>query len=250
MQVVSTHPSDHRHTNAMKLALANIEAPGWAVVFGDRRDMLEAALKLHYDGVKLVHVGGGDTPHGYYHAHPDHMTRDAITMLSHVHCVANEFAFDNLHHILGRAQDFKEWVYITGSPGLDEVVAYAKTLDPDRKREGVFEWFPEVELHTVWARHVGLGHLIATEASQPTGCYEATNAPRLSPQEFLHKLAHCALFRSNSSAALYEAPILGTPVELVGDRQTGRRGPYHHPEGRACEAIRKVIEDVCVQHPN
>lgn len=217
MLVVSTHPSDHRHTNALKAALADIDAPGWAVVFGDRRDMLERALDLHYQGVKLIHVGGGDTPHGT-DSHPDHRTRDAISMLARVHCVANGWAYKNLRALLGAPQT----IHVTGSPGLDEVVAYAKTLDPDRKREGVFEWFPET-----------------------VDTYEPIPQTRWSPQEFLHKLAHCELFRSNSSAALYEAPILGTPVELVGDRQAGRKGPYHHPEGKACEAIRKVVEVCC-----
>lgn len=227
MHVVSTHPSDHRHTNALKAALSDINAPGWAVVFGDRRDMLEAALDLHYRGVKLVHVGGGDTPHGT-DGHPDHRTRDAISMLASVHCVANEYAADNLFEIMGGHGYYhdldvteREWtgIYVTGSPGLDEVVAYAKTLDPGRERSGVFEWFPEMK----------------------AGEWMPSAATRLDPQEFLHKLAHCELFRTNSSAGMYEAPILQTPVEFVGDRQAGRKGPYHHPEGGACEAIRKVV---------
>lgn len=222
MRVVSTHPSDLRHTNALKAALHDIEAPGWAVVFGDRREMLEAALALHYDGVKLVHVGGGDVAHGEG-AHPDHCTRDALTMLASVHCVSNERARYCLMGILPHSI-VERSVHVTGSPGLDEVVAYAKTLDPNRKRDGVFEWFPE-HLHT-WV---------------------PTTTERLSPQDFLHKLAHCERFITNSSAGLYEAPILGTPVELVGDRQAGRRGPYHAPNGDACQQIRKVIEDVCVR---
>lgn len=215
MRVVSTHPSDRRHTLALATALKDVDAPGWAVVFGDRRDMLEAALGLHYGGVKLVHVCGGDTPHGTG-GHPDHRTRDAISMLATVHCVANEYARENLR-LIGAAG-----VYVTGAPGLDEVVRYAAALDPGRKRDGVFEWFPEL-----------------------VDGYKPYHGVRYTMREFLFKLAHCELFRSNSSAALYEAPILGTPVELVGDRQAGRRGPYHHPGGRACEAIRKVVECQC-----
>lgn len=220
MHVVSTHPSDHRHTNALKAALADIDAPGWAVVFGDRRDMLEAALDLHYRGIRLVHVGGGDTPHGT-DSHPDHRTRDAISMLARVHCVANRYAYMNLRRIgvWGRADS----VHITGSPGMDEVVAYAKTLDPDRPRFGTFEWFPE----------------------HPE-TFEPMTTPRYSQQQFLELIAHAELFRTNSSAGMYEAPVLQTLVEFVGDRQAGRRGPYHHSEGRACEAIRKVVKDVCL----
>lgn len=229
MRVVSTHPSDHRHTNALKAALKDIEAPGWAVVFGDRRDMLEAALDLHYSGIKLVHVGGGDTPHGTG-SHPDHRTRDAISMLARVHCVANAYAAYNLR-CLGHVSA----VYITGSPGLDEVVRYAATLDPEREREGVFTWYPET----------GRGWTGPTDPEPHRGPWVPSDQRRLDPEAFLHNIAYCKLFRTNSSAGLYEAPILGTPVELVGDRQQGRRGPYHDSDGKACYNIRRVILENC-----
>lgn len=218
MLVVSTHPSDHRHTNALREALKDIYRPGWAVVFGDRREMCEAALDLHYKGYKLVHVGGGDTPHGGG-GHPDHRTRDAISMLATVHCVANEYAFWNLRDFDIPLND----IHITGSPGLDEVVLYESTIPKDRKRSGIFQWLPEDPV-----------------------TFKPQTGPRLSLEEFLHKLAHCELFVSNSSAALYEAPILGTPVQLVGNRQADRCGPYHHPKGEACAEIRKVVLEVCV----
>lgn len=224
MQIISTHPSDSRGTNALKRALADIEAPGWAIAYGDRKDQLEAVLEAHYRGVKIVHVGGGETLHYDDHAHPDHRTRDAISMIARVHCVANLGAEANLRLLLTPT---KEPIYITGCPSLDEIVAYAKTLDPDRKREGVFEWFPE--------------------AVSPDGVWTGALSPyRMQHQDFLHRIAHCALFRTNSSAGLREAPILGTPVELVGERQKGRiPGPYHHPEGKACEEIRRIVLEVC-----
>ena len=221
MLVLSATPADHRHTNALKAALADIEAPGWCVAFGDTRQMLALAVEQHYRGIKLIHVGGGDTIHGT-DGHPDHRTRDAISMLARVHCVANIYARDNL----SRLGIWPEAIHVTGSPGLDEVVRYAKTLDTERERSGAFEWYPEdTEGRGNWAPMPG---------------------KRLDPQEFLHRLAHAELFRSNSSAALYEAPILGTPVELVGDRQAGRRGPYHAPDGDACQHIRKVVENACL----
>lgn len=213
MLVVSTHPADHRHTNALRNGLGEIQAPGWAVVFGDRREMAVRALELHYDGFRVVHVCGGDTRHGTGD-HPDHKTRDAISMLASVHFVANEFARENLAAI-GITKD----VYVTGAPGLDEVVAYAKTLDPERKRCGVFRWFPE------------------------SVCgYTPTVQQRYGQRDFLERIANAELFATNSSAGLYEAPILETPVELVGDRQKGRRGPYHHPEGKAVETIVEIMK--------
>lgn len=218
MRVISTHPSDYRMTNALRAALGDIEAPEWAIASGDRADMAKAVLDARYDGLRICHVAAGDTRHDDpWLSHPDHATRDAISMMSEVFFVANEFARKNLAAI-----GIAKHVYVTGNPSLDEVVAYAKTLAPNRKRSGVFEWFPEDPV-----------------------TFKPQTGPRLSLEEFLHKLAHCELFRTNSSAGLYEAPILGTPVELVGNRQAGRRGPYHAPKGDACQQIRQVILEVC-----
>ena len=224
MHVVSTHPSDHRMTNALRPHLSRINAPKWVVVSGDRREMLEAAIGFHYRGFKIAHVQAGDTYHSKRHNHPDHATRDAITMLSSVMFCANERAATNLWNI-GQHDDN---VHVTGNPGLDEVVRYAATLDPDRERKGTFQWFPEVYkgAESVW---------------------QATNV-RLDPETFLHTLAHCKLFKTNSSAGILEAPIFNTPVEMVGDRQKGRvAGPYHHPEGKACEEIARIMREIVCQ---
>ena len=224
MQVLSTHPSDHRGTNALKRALADIEAPGWAIAYGDRKDMLEAVLEAHYRGVKIVHVGAGETNHWNNMTHPDHKTRDAISMLSEHLCVANFDAAWNAADIGFVVDEDVDWkrVHITGCPSLDEIVALSKTPAPERDGS-VFEWFPET------AR-----------------TFTPTDWLRLSEAEFLQRLRTCSLFRTNSSAGLREAPILGTPVEMIGDRQKGRiPGPYHHPEGKACEEIRRIVLEVC-----
>lgn len=219
MQILSTHPSDHRGTNALKRALADIDAPNWCVAYGDRIEMLEAANRERYKGKKIIHVGGGETAHNDKLAHPDHWTRDALSMISSLHFVANLSALDNLANM--NIAVYK--IFIVGCPSLDEIVALSKTPAPERDGS-VFEWFPET------AR-----------------TFTPTDWPRLSEAEFLQRLRTCSLFRTNSSAGLREAPILGTPVEMIGDRQKGRApaGTYHHPEGKACEEIRRIVMEVC-----
>lgn len=224
MQVLSTHISDKRGTDALKRALTDIDAPGWCVAFGDRPDMLKAALDERYKGKKIVHVGGGETRHNdATQVHPDHRTRDAITAISDIHCVANDLAAFNLQLFGLLRMD----IHVTGCPSLDEIVEFNRTLAPNesRERHGVFEWYPEDIL-----------------------TFAPYSGPRLREHEFLWEVAHCRLFRTNSSAGLREAPILGTPVEMVGDRQAGRApaGTYHHPEGHACEEIRRIVMEVCV----
>lgn len=217
MNVLSTHPSDKRGTDALKRALADIEALGWCVAFGDRPDMLKAALDERYKGKKIVHVGGGETIHYQPHAHPDHWTRDAISMISSLHFVANNWAAAALREIGVKN------VHVTGCPSLDEIVALSKTPAPPRD-SSTFEWFPEATLG-----------------------FRPLEHPRLSEAAFLQRLRTCGLFRTNSSAGLREAPILGTPVEMMGDRQKGRApdGTYHHPEGRACELIADICRRIC-----
>ena len=233
MNVLSTHPSDFRGTNALKRALADIDAPGWCVAFGDRIEMLEAANRERYRGRKIVHVGGGETWHNNtLLSHPDHWTRDALSVVSSLHFVANAYAADNLVGLGVGMEDEPNGggrVFIVGCPSLDEIVAYAKTLDPNRKRKGIVAWFPEDHDKTDNTWHPYARQQRKTEF------------------EFLHDIAHCELFRTNSSAGLREAPILGTPVEMVGSRQAGRApaGTYAHPQGRACEEIRRIVLEVC-----
>lgn len=230
MQVLSTHISDKRGTDALKRALADIDAPGWCVAFGDRPDMLKAALDERYKGKRIIHVGGGETRRWDTRlTHPDHWTRDALSMIADVHCVASVFAIESLYRI--GIPHSRTWR--TGCPSLDEIVALSKTPAP--KRDGsVFEWFPEFGLSEP-------SHDLQIPPWLPT------NGHRLSEAEFLQRLRTCSLFRTNSSAGLREAPILGTPVEMVGNRQAGRApaGTYHHPEGRACEEIARICREVC-----
>ncbi len=219
MQVLSTHPSDKRGTDALKRALADIDAPGWCVAYGDRPDMLKAALDERYKGKKIVHVGGGETNHLDMPAHPDHWTRDAISMLSHIHICANMHAARNLIALGLYVPD----IHVTGCPSLDEVVALSKTPAPKRN-DSVFDWCPETTLS-----------------------FQPVTQRRLSKRAFLQRLRTCKLFQTNSSAGLREAPILGTPVIMIGDRQAGRApaGTYHHPEGKACEEIARICRKVC-----
>lgn len=225
MRILSTHPSDKRGTDALKRCLADIDAPGWCVAYGDRPDMLKAALDERYKGKKIVHVGGGETAYGDPRCtHPDHQTRWAITALSEVHLVANDWARENLD-----AFGISRNMFVTGCPSLDEIVEYAKDVAAHphatlARAGGRFEWMPESP-----------GHFVPTQEK------------RLSEQEFLERMATCSLFITNSSAGLREAPILGTPVIMIGDRQAGRApaGTYHHPEGKACEEIARICLEVC-----
>jgi hypothetical protein len=90
---------------------------------------------------------------------------------------------------------------------------------------------------------------------------------RTKGKTFADALEECRVIVGNSSAALIEAPVLGTPYVDCGCRQEGRplaqglRGiairdaianakpckvasPYQHPERRACQEIIRLCEEV------
>lgn len=270
MNVLSTHISDKRGTDALKRALADIDAPGYVVAYGDRRDMLMAALDAHYAGKKILHVGAGETSHWEPVSHPDHRTRDAISMLAEHVFVANEEAAWNvagIGFVIDESVDH-EHVHVTGCPSLDEVVAYAKIAP---KRDGDFSLvhinpMPTDAEATVRDR---IAALEAHNKSELTRGYvfgqgwdtNWEHTPRHGTiwpnglgvtasydlDAFLMMLARCGVYISNSSAVRREAPILGTPCIEIGGRQAGRAsaGTYHHPEGKACEEIARICKEVC-----
>lgn len=267
MKVVSTNPADHRATQLLQKALNDIDAPGWAVLYGDRKEMAETAISLHYEGIKLIHVAGGETPRGIW-THPDHPTRDAISMLSRAHCVANHWAANCLSDI------GIERVHITGLPALDELVHIARMPAPPRDDFALVLIHP----HPSDMRRSDRWVVEAGDALLESGCVNAVfvepNADdggrildqlrnlgglqecmirRLSLDDFVEHLRRCRLFITNSSSGRIEAPIFGTPVVEIGDRQAGRAPmgtAWHHPEGKACEAIRRVVIDVVKPYPS
>lgn len=265
MQVVSTHPADARMVTALRKRVERIHAPKWALVFGDRKEMCEQALDLVYSGVKLAHVAGGETRHDDASiAHPDHRTRNAISMLSDVHFVANDFARQNLARI-----GITQHVYVTGLPSLDELVHISRMPAPDRQDMALVLCHPhpsDKDRTDTWLKAAG-------DALEESGCEHATviepNADdggraidslrnlggmttmfkRLGFDDFIEHLRRCRLFITNSSSGRIEAPMFGTRVVEIGDRQTGRAPmgtPWHHPEGRACGRIEEVLREVCV----
>lgn len=251
---------------ALRKRVERIHAPKWALVFGDRKEMCEDALDLVYSGVKLAHVAGGETRHDDPSiCHPDHRTRNAISMLSDVHFVANDFAKSNLARI-GIAQH----VYVTGLPSLDELVHISRMPKPDRQDFALVLIHPHPSDRArsdAWlsdaADAVGASGAESCVLLEPNaddggrqldqlrnwGGIRDCAMKRLRLDDFVEHLRRCRVFVTNSSAGRIEAPMFGTAVVEIGDRQTGRAPmgtSWHHPEGRACGRIEEILREVCV----
>lgn len=251
---------------ALRRKVERIHAPRWAVIIGDRKEMCEAALDLAYQGFKLAHVAGGETRHDDPSiSHPDHRTRNAISLLSDLHFVTNDFARENLKRI-----GLTQHVYVTGLPSLDELVHVGRMPAPDREDFALILIHPhpsDKARSDAWVKAAGDalaasdcpravliepniddGGRILDQLRNLGGMAECL-LKRLDLDDFVEHMRRCRVFITNSSAGRIEAPIFGTRLVEIGDRQQGRAPVgthWHHPEGRACEMIANVCREVCL----
>ncbi|MBI5866011.1 MAG: UDP-N-acetylglucosamine 2-epimerase (hydrolyzing) [Planctomycetes bacterium] len=227
------------------------------LVLGDRVEALAAALAVSATGRVLAHIHGGDVAPGDI----DDAIRHAITKLAHVHFPASA---DAARRII-RMGEQRERVIVAGAPGLDRLRELLSERPPRREPLALVVQHPcgrgkAVERRTMAAildavSAAGLRRCIVYPNSD-RGCdgvieaielhaacrRSATNAEcvihkSLPRDEFLRLLLRCRVLIGNSSAGLIEAPLAGTPVVNVGDRQSGRlaggKGVLHCGEAPA-----------------
>lgn len=219
--------------------------PDLVVLFGDRYEVLAAALASLPFVLPLAHIHGGETTTGVY----DNQIRHALTKLSHLHFVSHRRHGARVYR-MGEAR----WrIHVTGAPGLDRIPA-----TPAHSRE---------QLATRWDLDPSLPWVLVTlhpETLNPTGtaamaaamcqaladldveyvitkpgpdtsyhaitnrlldfCREHKRARIVVPDdsEYLSLMAHAACMVGNSSSGIIEAPTLRLPVVNIGDRQKGR----------------------------
>jgi len=205
----------------------HVISPDWALVAGDRWEMLSAATAVRLAGVSLAHLGGGDETLGSY----DDRLRMAITSLADAHFVTNRQAHQRLRFDLKLNR-----VFHTGSPAIDRLHQHQdRTVLPERPFILV-NWQPETTaddpnlgLATILAalKHFPSHQVLSVGPNDDIGSDEARKmllltAQSLRPSHYLTLLKHCAVMVGNSSSGIIEAPYFGTPVVCVGQRQLGR----------------------------
>lgn len=223
--------------------------PDMALLLGDRFEIMAAAMAAHLNRVPIVHLCGGDVTEGSY----DDAMRDCISRLASVHFPTSfasasrliSLGYRNVHNVGATAHDF-----IINAPWKKDrpilepyvVVSYqAETID------GTIEW--EDVLKAVNGRKAvfflpnpdrGSAHItsfiLANEGTADALIYES-----LPHADFLNLLAHCDEFIGNSSAILYEAPLVGCKTKLIGKRQKGRTAPLLG-DGKASERIIAILK--------
>lgn len=265
---VST-PKDIAHSYAIHIQetvrALDRHSPEFAVVLGDRFEILAAATALHILSIPIVHLSGGDLTEGSQ----DNSMRHAITKLAHVHFPTH---VDSAKRIMAMGEE--PWrVHTVGCPGIDQLntirllpkeevlkklgisepyalVSYqSETLATDPKSEAyalvnalyrlclpcVFTTLnadvDSADIQDVFERFCARGRGVIFDMSQSL---------------YLSVMKHCQVMIGNSSSGLYEAPTLKVPFVNVGDRQLGRISAKNvvwapnEPEA-ICRAVTEIL---------
>lgn len=220
--------------------------PDLIIIAGDREEVPVGALIGAYLNIPVAHFFGGD------HAsdgHVDNPVRHASSKLANIHFVSNQISANRL---LKMGED-KRRVFEIGSPSLDKfnitktiskkevlnyfdlnkvdnyaLLIFHPILGEERKAgiyfKDILDILNEENIHTfVSYPNVDSGYIdiinIIEEYMQNPNFTFYKNLPR---DLFINLFRHTDFLIGNSSAGIYEAPLLKKPVINVGKRQQGR----------------------------
>lgn len=224
------------------------------VVLGDRYETLAAALAATFLRIPIAHIHGGERTTGAF----DDALRHSITHLTEqsggLHFVATESAQTRVMELCGwsPATQYAR-VRLVGAPGLDDiergsarrdrklvVVSYhPETMKPDRGVGLCKEMLAALHItdteERMYEPHTG-HRFIFTGVNKDPGheqitalidefcaAHPSTRVVSPLPREaYIRLLQEAALCVGNSSSFVIEAPWVGVPSVIVGDRQLGR----------------------------
>lgn len=253
-------------------ALAEI-APDVLVVLGDRLEAFAATHAATILSVPVAHIHGGEVTEGAM----DDALRHSLTKMSYLHFPSTE---DHRRRVI-QLGEAPERVYAHGAPIVDALEALE--LLPKSEVESRFgvrldEPAALVTFHPavmdaaepeVLAEELLEGllavdglHIIITGSNSDIGtadvrariaAFVADHPERVDFVEsfgqlgYLSAMSAAAVVVGNSSSTVLEAPVLGIPSVLIGDRQKGRplaeSVAVPMPERRAiADAVRAAIE--------
>jgi UDP-hydrolysing UDP-N-acetyl-D-glucosamine 2-epimerase len=222
--------------------------PDIVVVLGDRLEALAMATAATILGIPVAHIHGGEITEGAM----DDSLRHAITKLSYLHFTSTE---EHRKRVIQLGEEPGR-VFNFGAPVLDAISAlelmdpaeiesrFAVTVGPRTVlmtfHPAAFETPPSISLLKELLKAFGQLEpfdLIITGTNSDIGSVEirdeisryVTGHPRTTRYVesfgqlgYLSVMKQVGLVVGNSSSTVLEAPLLGTPSVLIGDRQAGR----------------------------
>jgi len=203
--------------------------PDALVLWADRFELLPVALVANYMGIPLIHIQGGEVS-----GNVDNYVRNAVSMLSQLHCVSHSEALGNLKKF-----GLKN-VYDTGCPSIDviEHITFEKPthdyvvclfhphteeLDKAHKQtekllNSVVSYCEDKKFSIYWfAPNNDPGHKEVLKAAT-----NVTIIKNLIGEKYLQLLNGAKMIVGNSSSGIREASYMGVPAVVVGDRQINR----------------------------
>lgn len=241
--------------------------PDLVLLLGDRGEMVAGALAGLHCGIAVAHIHGGERS-----GTVDELVRHAISKLSHYHFVATPGARERLI-AMGEGA---ERVFVTGAPGLDELVDHIPEaretlcgrvgLDPARpvclvvfhpvvqeeaqageQARALLDGVLRVGAQLLALRpnaDAGADRIRAVldAFAARSGVRVATHLPR---GEFMSWMARADAMVGNSSAGIIEAASVGQWVVNVGTRQRLRERSGNVVDvPSAADAIARALADV------
>jgi UDP-hydrolysing UDP-N-acetyl-D-glucosamine 2-epimerase len=249
--------------------------PDFILMVGDRYEGLAAALATSYMNICLAHIQGGEVSGSI-----DESARHCISKLAHYHFPSTERSAE----FLVRMGELEETVFNVGCPSSDIAASLDFQLpsnifssgvggEIDLKEDYILVVFhpvttsygaeiTEVEslLHAckktgkqvVWLwPNIDAGSDFVSrairrfrEAEQPDWLRLVKN---FTPEDYLRVLGNATCAAGNSSSFVRDSSFLGTPVVLIGDRQSGREisenvTPVGYDEEEILTAIQSQIK--------
>lgn len=223
--------------------------PDIVVVLGDRYELIPIVSAALIMRIPVAHIGGGDITEGAV----DDEVRNAVTMMATLHFPGTKESADNIIRMRGS----EKMVFEVGEPGLDafkremtwskEETAKKLNLDVNLKW-CLVTLHPETKLSLdenvqmtnnlcdVLCRYKDCQFVITNANADPGGSlinkiwgdFVVSHPenfqlyPSLGRERYLNFMKYVHIVIGNSSSGIIEAPLLGTPVVNIGDRQKGR----------------------------
>lgn len=224
--------------------------PDIVLVIGDRYEGLAAALAASYMNLCLAHIQGGEVSGSI-----DESARHCITKLAQYHFPSTVRSGE----FIRRMGEFDHTVFVTGCPSSDIAKSIDMKLPADIFKDGVGaeiktgEEYMLVVYHPVttafseernevqvlldacsrlnkkcvwlWPNIDAGSDVVSRDIRR----YRELNRPNwlrliknFTPENYLRVLGSASCAVGNSSSFVRDSSYLGTPVVLIGDRQSGR----------------------------
>jgi UDP-hydrolysing UDP-N-acetyl-D-glucosamine 2-epimerase len=215
--------------SALVLDRFNRKKPDAVVLWADRFELLPVALIAKYMDIPIVHIQGGETS-----GNIDNYVRNAISMLSQVHCVSHTDAASTL-----KRYGLKN-IYDTGCPSIDVInnikfekpthdyivcLFHPHTEEIEKANQqtkalmnNVIKFCEVNNFSIYWfAPNNDPGHLDVLNATTNISIIK-----NLVGDKYLNLLHGAKMIVGNSSSGIRESSYMGIPSVIVGDRQRDR----------------------------